>query len=302
MLPASAAVDANRAPQTDDFLLHNTKDSDELQNGSSFYDTGCGHHQTIEDTDGESLQHYHDAVGGDHVFEVNGGGTPVSLEKCDNSNDKVTAYEPCQVTYVMSDAKDEARDDVYEKCAHLLSENEKCEHSASPEATSFKVNKNNGAEVADNQLGLPTECVVLHNTLEGTDKSPCDDSNAHMHKRIHEEVSSMDNQDMKDPESRVARLNVQTLCGSESSIEFVVAPDVHNFELEKTELNLHQKEKAELSDSVDATSSKDLADVILVTKEESMPNSVVTASGQICSIDLLEDMMTEAKSNKVLFI
>lgn len=296
---SEAAVDANGAPQTDSFLLHNTKDSDELQNGSSFYDAGCGHHQTVEDADGESLQHYHDAVGGDHVpFEVDGGGTPVSLEKCDKSNDKVAAYEPCQVTYVMSDAKDDPRDDVHEKCARLLSENEKCGHSASLEATSFKVNKNNGAEVADDQLGLPTECVVLRDTLEGTDKSPCDDSNAHMHKRIHEEVSSMDNQDMKDPESQVAPLNVQTLSGSESSIEFVVAPDVHNYELGETELNLHQKEKTELSDSVDATSSEDLAGVILVTKEDSMPNSVVTASGQICSIDLLEDMMTEAKSNK----
>lgn len=288
---SEAAVDANGAPQTDAVLLHNTEDSDELKNDLSFYDSGCGHHQTIEDTDGESLQHYHDAVGGVHVpSEVNGGGKPVSVEKCNKSNDKVSAYESIQVTHVMSNADDKARDDVNEKCSHLLIENEKCGHSASPVAISFKVNKNDGAEVADNQLCQPTECVVLHNTLEGTDNSPCDDSTSLMHKRIHEEVSSMDNQDMKHPENLVAPLNVQTstLCGSESSIEFVVATDVHNFELEKTELN----------DSVDATSSKDLAGEILVNGEESMPNSVITASGQICSIDLLEDMMTEAKSNK----
>lgn len=288
---SEAAVDANGAPQTDAVLLHNTEDSDELKNDLSFYDSGCGHHQTIEDTDGESLQHYHDAVGGVHVpSEVNGGGKPVSVEKCNKSNDKVSAYESIQVTHVMSNADDKARDDVNEKCSHLLIENEKCGHSASPVAISFKVNKNDGAEVADNQLCQPTECVVLHNTLEGTDNSPCDDSTSLMHKRIHEEVSSMDNQDMKHPENLVAPLNVQTstLCGSESSIEFVVATDVHNFELEKTELN----------DSVDATSSKDLAGEILVNGEESMPNSVITASVQICSIDLLEDMMTEAKSNK----
>lgn len=306
---SEAAVDADGAPQTDALLLDNTKDSDELQNGSSFFDAGCGHHQTIDDTGGESLQHYHDAVGGDHVlFEVDGVGTSVSVEKCDRSIDKVTAYEPCEVTYVMSNAENEARDDVHEKCAHLLSENEKDGDFAIPEATSFKVNKTNGAEVANNHLSLPTECVVLHNTLEGTDKSPCDDSAEVVHKRMHEEVSSMDNQDMKDLESQVAPLNVQTLSGSESSIEFVVAPDVHNFELEKTEQSLHQKEKTEqsldqkekteLSDSVDATSSKELAGVIFVNEDESMPNSVVTASGQICSIDLLEDMMTEAKSNK----
>lgn len=294
VISSEAAVDANGAPQPDAFLLHNTKDSDEMQNASSFYDAGCGHHQTIEDTDGESLQNYHDAVGGDHVpLEVDGGRTPVSVEKCDKSKDEVTAYEPCQVMHVMSNAEGEDIDD-----AHLLIENDKCGHSASPEATSFTANKNNGAEVADNQLCLPTECVVLHNTLEGTENSSSDDSTALMHKRIYEEVSSVDNQDMKDPESQVAPLSVQTLCGSEDSIEFVVAPDVHNFELEKTELSLHQKEKTELSDSVDATSSEDLAGVILVTKEESMPNSVVTASGQICSIDLLEDMMTEAKNNK----
>lgn len=289
---SETAVDANGAPQTDAVLLHNTKDSAELQNGLSFYDAGCGHHQTIEDTDGESLQHYHDAVGGDHVpFEVDRGGSPVSVEKCNKSNDKVSAYESGQVTHVMSNAEDKARDDVYEKCAqHLLSENENCGHAASPEANSFKVNKNNGAEVADNQLCLPTDCVVPHNTLEGTDNSPCDDSTALVDKRIHEEVASMENQDMKHPESQVVPLNVQTstLCGSESSIEFVVAPDVHNFELEKPELN----------DLVNATSTKDLAGEVLVNEEESMPNSVVTASGQICSIDLLEDMMTEAKSNK----
>ncbi|XP_015088166.1 rab11 family-interacting protein 3 isoform X3 [Solanum pennellii] len=251
-ISSAAAVDANRPPQPDAFLLHNTKDSDELQNGSSFYDAGCGHHQTIEDTDGESLQNYHDAVGGDHIPLEVGGGTPVSVEKCDKD----------------------------------------------PEATSFTVNKKNGAEVADNKLCLPTECVVLHDTFEGTENSSSDDSTALVHKRIHEEVSSQDNEDMKDPESQVVPLSAQTLCGSEDSIEFVVAPDVHNFELEKTEISLHQKEKTELSDSIDATSSEDLAGVILVTKEESMPNSVVTASGQICSIDLLEDMMTEAKSNK----
>lgn len=286
-----SSEDANGAPQTDAVLLHNTKDSDELKNDLSFYDSGCGHHQTIEDTDGESLQHYHDAVGGVHVpSEVNRGGKPVSVEKCDKSNDKVSAYESIQVTHVMSNADDKARDDVNEKCSHLLIENEKCGHSSSPEAISFKVNKNDGSEVADNQLCQPTECVVPHNTLEGTDNSPCDDSTSLMHKRIREEVSSMDNQDMKHPENLVAPLNVQTstLSGSESSIEFVVATDVHNFELEKTELN----------DSVDATSSKDLAGEILVNGEESMPNSVITASGQICSIDLLEDMMTEAKSNK----
>ncbi|XP_060181444.1 uncharacterized protein LOC132611048 [Lycium barbarum] len=287
---SEAAVDANGAPQTDAALLHNTKDSDELQNGLSSQDAGSGHHQAIDDTDGESLQHYHDAVGGDHVpFEVDESGTPVSVEKCDKSNDKVSAYESCQVTHVMSNAEDRAIDDVYEKSAHLLVENEKSGHPASPEATSFKVNKNDGAEVADNQLCQPTEGGVPH-TLEGTDNSPSDDSTALMHKRIHEEVSSIDNQDMKHPESQVAPLNVQTstLSGFESSIEFVVAPDVHNFDLEKTELH----------DSVDATSNKDLAGEILVNEEESMPNSVVTASGQICSIDLLEDMMTEAKSNK----
>ncbi|KAK4731905.1 hypothetical protein R3W88_024893 [Solanum pinnatisectum] len=294
VISSEAAVDANGAPQPDAFLLHNTEDSDELQNGSSFYDAGCGHHQTIEDTDGESLQNYHDAVGGDHVpLEFDGGRTPVSVEKCDKSKDEVTAYEPCQVMHVMSNAEGEDIDN-----AHLLIENDKCGHSASPEATSFTANKNHGAEVADNQLCLPMECVVLHNTLEGTENSSSDDSTALMHKRIYEEVSSLVNQVMKDPESQVAPLSVQTLCGSEDSIEFVVAPDVHNFELEKTELSLHQKEKTELSDSVDATSSEDLAGVILVTKEESMPNSVVTASGQICSIGLLEDMMTEAKSNK----
>lgn len=273
-ISSAAAVDANGPPQPDAFLLHNTKDSDELQNGSSFYDAGCGHHQTIEDTDGESLQNYHDAVGGDHVpLEVDGGGTPVSVEKCDKSKEKVTVYEPCLVMNAMSNAED-------------------------PEATSFTANKKNGAEVADNKLWLATECVVLHDTFEGTENSSSDDSTALVHKRIHEEVSSQDNQDMKDPESQVVPLSARTLCGSEDSIEFVVAPDVHNFELEKTEISLHQKEKTELSDSVDATSSEDLAGVILVTKEESMPNSVVTASGQICSIDLLEDMMTEAKSNK----
>lgn len=265
-ISSAAAVDANGPPQPDAFLLHNTKDSDELQNGSSFYDAGCGHHQTIEDTDGESLQNYHDAVGGDHVpLEVDGGGTPVSVEKCDKSKEKVTVYEPCLVMNAMSNAE---------------------------------ANKKNGAEVADNKLWLATECVVLHDTFEGTENSSSDDSTALVHKRIHEEVSSQDNQDMKDPESQVVPLSARTLCGSEDSIEFVVAPDVHNFELEKTEISLHQKEKTELSDSVDATSSEDLAGVILVTKEESMPNSVVTASGQICSIDLLEDMMTEAKSNK----
>ncbi|XP_069145017.1 putative WEB family protein At1g65010, chloroplastic isoform X3 [Solanum lycopersicum] len=273
-ISSAAAVDANGPPQPDAFLLHNTKDSDELQNGSSFYDAGCGHHQTIEDTDGESLQNYHDAVGGNHVpLEVDGGGTPVSVEKCDKSKEKVTAYEPCLVMNAMSNAED-------------------------PEATSFTANKKNGAEVADNKLCLPTECVVLHDTFEGTENSSSDDSTALVHKRIHEEVSSQDNRGMKDPEGQVVPLSAQTLCGSEDSIEFVVAPDVHNFELEKTEISLHQKEKTELSDSVDATSSEDLAGVILVTKEESMPNSVVTASGQICSIDLLEDMMTEAKSNK----
>ncbi|MCD7466452.1 hypothetical protein HAX54_003175 [Datura stramonium] len=289
---SEAAADANGAPRTDDVLLHNTKDSAELQNGLSFYDAGCGHHQTTVDTDGESLQHYHDAVGGDHVlFEVDGGGSPVSLEKCNKSNDKVSAYESGQATHVMSNAEDKGRDDIYEKCAqHLLSENEKCGHAASPEATSFKVNKNNGAEVEDNQLCLPTDCVVQHYTLEGTDNSPCDDATACMHKKIHEKVTSMENQDMKHPESQVVSLNVQTstLFGSESSIEFVVAPDVHNFELEKPELN----------DSVDASSSKDLAGEVLGNEEESMPNSVVTASGQVCSIDLLEDMVTEAKSNK----
>lgn len=291
---SEAAVDADGAPQTDALLLDNTKDSGELKNGLSFFDTGCGHHQTIADTDGESLQHYHDAVGGDHVlFEVDGVGTSVSMEKCDRSADKVTAYGPCEVMYVMSNAENEGRDDVHEKCAHLLSENVKGGHFAIPEATAFKVNKNNGAEVANNQLSLPTECVVLHNTHEGPDKSPCDDSIELVHKRMHEEVSSMNNQDMKDLESQV-----QTLSGSESSIEFVAAQDVHNLELEKTEQSLHQKEKTELSDSVDATSSKELAGVIFVNEDESMPNPVVTASGQICSIDLLEDMMTEAKSNK----
>ncbi|KAJ8543181.1 hypothetical protein K7X08_005704 [Anisodus acutangulus] len=342
---SEAAVDSNGAPQTDAVLLHKTKDSYELLNGSSSFDAGCGHHQTIEDTDGKSLQHYHDAVGGDHVpfdvdgggtvislekcdksndkvsayknFEVDGGGTPVSVEKCDKtndkvsayrnfevdgggtpvsvekydkSNDKVSAYESCQVTSVMSNAEDRARVDVYEKSSHLLIENEKCGHAASPEATSFKVNKDNGAEVSYNQLCQPTECVVSHNTLEGTHNSPSDDSTALMQKRIHEEVSSIDNQDMKHPESQVAPLNVRTstLSGLESSIEFVVAPDVHNFELEKAELN----------DSVNATANKDLAGEILLNGEESIPNSVITASGQICSIDLLEDMMTEAKSNK----
>ncbi|CAN4091584.1 unnamed protein product [Withania somnifera] len=281
---SEAALDANGAPQTDAVRLHDIKDSDELQNGSSFYDSGCGHHQTIEDIDGESLQHYHDAVGGENVLsEINGGRKRVSVEKCDKSNDKVSAYESCQVMHIMSNAEDKARDDINEKCANLLIENEKCGHSAGPEGTSFKVNKNNGAEVdADNQLCRPTECVFPHNTLEGTDNSPCDDSTSLIHKRIHEEVSSMENQ--------VAPLNVQTstLSGSESSIEFVVAPDVHNFELEKREPN----------SSVDATSSKDLAGEILVNGEELMPNFVITASGQICSIDLLEDMMAEAKSNK----
>lgn len=298
-ISSAAAVDANGPPQPDAFLLHNTKDSDELQNGSSFYDAGCGHHQTIEDTDGESLQNYHDAVGGNHVpLEVDGGGTPASVEKCDKSKEKVTAYEPCLVMNAMSNAEGEDIADVYEKCAPLLIENERCGHSADPEATSLTANKKNGAEVADNKLCLPTECVVLHDTFEGTENSSSDDSTALVHKRIHEEVSSQDNRGMKDPEGQVVPLSAQTLCGSEDSIEFVVAPDVHNFELEKTEISLHQKEKTELSDSVDATSSEDLAGVILVTKEESMPNSVVTASGQICSIDLLEDMMTEAKSNK----
>ncbi|KAM3325961.1 hypothetical protein P3S67_001087 [Capsicum chacoense] len=338
---SEAAVDANGA-QIDAVLLHNTKDSDELQNGLSFYDAGCGHHQAIEDTDGESLQHYHDAVGGDHLpfevngggtlvtvekcnksndnvgahgscqvtsvmsnaegrardavggdhlpFEVNGGGTPVTVEKCNKSNDNVGAHGSCQVTSVMSNAEGRARDDVYEKCAHLLIENEKCGHTASREATSFKVNKHNGAEDAGNQLCLPAEGVAPHNTLEGTDNSPCDGPNALLHKSIHEEVSSMDNQDMEHPESQVVPLNVQTstLCGSESSTEFVVAPDVDYSDLEKTELN----------DSVDATCNRDLAGKIIGNEEESMPNSVVTASGQICSIDLLEDMMTEAKSNK----
>ncbi|KAM3382432.1 hypothetical protein P3S68_008006 [Capsicum galapagoense] len=287
---SEAAVDANGA-QIDAVLLHNTKDSDELQNGLSFYDAGCGHHQTIEDTDGESLQHYHDAVGGDHLpFEVNGGGTPVTMEKLNKSNDNVGAHGSCQVTSVMSNAEGRARDDVYEKCAHLLIENEKCAHTASPEATSFKVNKHNGAEAAGNQLFLPAEGVAPHNTLEGTNNSPCDGPNALLHKSIHEEVSSMANQDMEHPDSQVVPLNVQTstLCGSESSTEFVVAPDVDNSDLEKTELN----------DSVDATCNRDLAGKIIGNEEESMPNSVVTASGQICSIDLLEDMMTEAKSNK----
>ncbi|KAJ8547504.1 hypothetical protein K7X08_011090 [Anisodus acutangulus] len=178
----SSDVDSNGAPQTDAALLHKTKDSDELQNGSSSFDAGCGHHQTIEDTDGESLQQYHDAVGGDHVpFEVDGG--------------------------------DKARVDVYEKSSHLLIENEKCGHTASHEATSFKVNKDNGADVAYNQLCQPTECVVSHNTLEGTHNSPSDDSTALIYQRIHEEHRP--SEDMMTE----AKSNKKTLF---SAVEFVI--------------------------------------------------------------------------------
>ncbi|XP_009769175.1 uncharacterized protein LOC107809980 [Nicotiana tabacum] len=281
---SEAAVDANGAPQTDAALLHNTKDLDELQNGLSFYDASCGHHQTLEDTDGESLQHYHDAVGGDRT--VLEGGTAVSREKCDKTNVKVNADESCKVISVMSNAEDSPRYDVYEKCGPSLIENEERAQSASLEANPFKV-KDDGTELAYNQLYQPTECVVSHNTLEVTDNSPSDDSTALIRKKI---VSSVDNLDMKHPESQLASLNAQnsTLSGSESSIELVVAPDARDYELEK----------AELSDTVNVTFNNDLAGEMLVDEVESTPNPVVTASGQICSVDLLEDMITEAKSNK----
>ncbi|XP_075093893.1 uncharacterized protein LOC107788139 isoform X2 [Nicotiana tabacum] len=282
----SSEVDANGAPQTDAASLHNLKDSDELQNGLSFYDASCGHHQTLEDIDGESLQYYHDAVGGDRaVLEGSGSGTAVSREKCAKTNVKVNADESCKVISVMSNAEDSPRYDVYEKCGPSLIENEERGQSASLEANPFKV-KDDGTELAYNQLYQPTECVVSHSTLEVTDNSPSDDSTALMHKKI---VSSVDNLDMKDPESQLASLNAQnsTLSGSESSIELVVAPDACDYELEK-----------ELNDAVNVTFNNDLAGEMLVDEVESMPNPVVTASGQICSVDLLEDMITEAKSNK----
>ncbi|CAI9761428.1 unnamed protein product [Fraxinus pennsylvanica] len=125
--------------------------------------------------------------------------------------------------------------------------------------------------------------------LEEFDGSLGNGSNVAIHKENRQGKSCADGKSFEvDSFMELPSFQDLTLSPSGSNEQLVVVPDVQECDVEKLDICL----------STDATPMKEATDEMVGIGDESTLNASVSRSGQICVIDLLEDVIADARNNK----
>ncbi|CAH9111533.1 unnamed protein product [Cuscuta epithymum] len=156
---------------------------------------------------------------------------------------------------------------------------DKCESSAIQEPVSSKVHEKCASDSHEEREDVFVECMSA--PLVNMDGFTSEECNIAAHNRaLFKESSCFDS---------INHSSTSIVQDAENSEQLVVVePERHTVGLEEIGLKSY----------VNAVPDINLTSEMIDTHSESVPNPVVTRSGHIFSIDLLEDIITEARSNK----
>lgn len=278
ILVSSAAVDLSETFPKNDVSLKNASSTasscNEKQNDLSSYDAICEQGQPGQ---------YHqasNAIGQQDVLEGNISGNLISFQTCESSvrvcpdlSSNITSFksnpevaaESSNADKCESSGTQEPACDVHEKCAGKDDYGDKCEFSESLETSASNLHEE--STVFPEYLNVPVEIngLAIHGDSSTTHKDTCNEKSLYS--------DSLDH----------ASSNIQAC---ESNAGLVVEAGMENVLPEATVLNGFINVVSDTSELLNADM-------------EPIANSIVTRSGQICRIDLLEDIIAEARSNKV---
>nr|GMD22135.1 rab11 family-interacting protein 3 isoform X2 [Ipomoea batatas] len=272
-----AAVDLSETFPKNDVSLKNASSTasscNEKQNDLSSYDAICKQGQPGQ---------YHqasNAIGQQDVLEGNISGNLISFQTCESSvrvcpdlSSNITSFksnpevaaESSNADKCESSGTQEPACDVHEKCAGKDDYGDKCEFSESLETSASNLHEE--STVFPEYLNVPVEIngLAIHGDSSTTHKDTCNEKSLYS--------DSLDH----------ASSNIQAC---ESNAGLVVEAGMENVLPEATVLNGFINVVSDTSELLNADM-------------EPIANSIVTRSGQICRIDLLEDIIAEARSNK----
>nr|GMD26855.1 rab11 family-interacting protein 3 isoform X2 [Ipomoea batatas]GMD27904.1 rab11 family-interacting protein 3 isoform X2 [Ipomoea batatas] len=272
-----AAVDLSETFLKNDVSLKNASSTasscNEKQNDLSSYDAICEQGQPGQ---------YHqasNAIGQQDVLEGNISGNLISFQTCESSvrvcpdlSSNITSFksnpevaaESSNADKCESSGTQEPACDVHEKCAGKDDYGDKCEFSESLETSASNLHEE--STVFPEYLNVPVEIngLAIHGDSSTTHKDTCNEKSLYS--------DSLDH----------ASSNIQAC---ESNAGLVVEAGMENVLPEATVLNGFINVVSDTSELLNADM-------------EPIANSIVTRSGQICRIDLLEDIIAEARSNK----
>ncbi|CAK9151046.1 unnamed protein product [Ilex paraguariensis] len=277
-----AVTDANTTSQSDDTLLVDSTCLDEAnawtQNGSSFYDANDGH---------------------DQVFRGDGNDELVSSEKCHESNDKVGLDMSSNAMSVALMHEAGANDEHHHHNKQGTAQSEEITSLWKYEESRPMV----GFDQSSHSLSTTLEYgdvgangrmnSSVRDVLGNSDRPAACDLDMADQGEIHQELLYMDGNILEAKNSMVqltaSPAKELTQNASESSLQLVAMPDMLTADVAQPEL----------TDSINAASKNYIsANEMLLLDGDSTLNDVITRSGHICSIALLEDIIEDARSNK----
>ncbi|KAA8550891.1 hypothetical protein F0562_002575 [Nyssa sinensis] len=273
----SGAVEgANNSAHSDGSLLAGSTCLDEALIGSSYFDANGVH---------------------DQVCGSNGNEEFISLGKREESSVKV---EPNMTYHVSSTTLIHENDEN-------VDHNQVRGDTEGEEIISIVKYQESSASLGSDQSSHVTATTSKHGdsgisgsiksnvcaTWKDFDKLAACDSNTAIHGGSHQEQSYLDGilLEVENSAVQLASSSVQehTPNAPESSLQLVLVPDTL----------ISDCEKLKQSGSFDAAPEKETSICEMVHfEDESTSNAIVTRSGQICRIDLLEDIIEDARSNK----
>ncbi|KAL2485856.1 hypothetical protein Adt_30612 [Abeliophyllum distichum] len=243
----------------------------------SFLHANDGHNEPFSDTHGG----YH--AGDDRVPGLK------SSEKCEKSSITISTDVFCHVEPVTVIDKSGENYNHVEVLADLERE-EMISAGKCPESNVETVSNQSSCHTLrtlDDMVVGVNQNMNLVPDLEEFDGPLGSDSNVAIHKENCQGKSSADGKSFEVYNFADSFTDL-TLSPSESSVQLVVVPDVQENNVEKLDVCL----------LTDATSKIEATNEMVGTEDGSTLNASVSQSGQICVIDLLEDVITDAGNNK----